>query len=123
MAIYNEILAPRFARFFQKHFSMKGSTAVRQLAGEVSVSLPIWSGIENRWLESWERFAANLAVAAVAAQVSNSQLRNPAGSNVVMVLEMASIEVDVADFVIVSMAAQATDLTTTVAGFRLDPRG
>jgi hypothetical protein len=88
MALYNEILAGRYNRFLQKLFSMKGEPPSPQLGGEIAPAFPLFSGAENRYLESWQRFG--LAVDTALAAAGNRpavRIRNPVGSNVVAVIE------------------------------------
>jgi len=87
VAIFNEILSGRYNRALQKMFAIKGSPPVRQLAGEVSPQVVFGVGVENRFIESWNMFASAVQAPAVAGQVTDWQLRNPAGSNVVAVVE------------------------------------
>jgi hypothetical protein len=88
MAKYNEILVGRYNRFMQKLLSMKGPACLSQLAGELQPSLPFFNGVENRYLEAWNRFAAAMQLAAGAAGNKSSVLfRNPVGSNVIAVFE------------------------------------
>lgn len=100
MAIYNEILAPRYARMLQKLFGIKGSVPAKQLAGEIAPSLPLFNGRENRYLEGWSTFAAKNNAAAVAAQDSVIRFRNPAGSNTVAVIESLIIWMGTGEFVL-----------------------
>lgn len=87
MAIYNEILAARYSRALQKLFGMKGSAATRQLAGEIAPGFVLFSGTENRGLESWKIWAQSQSVAASVGNLSAARLRNPAGSRVVAIIE------------------------------------
>ncbi len=116
MAIFNEILVGRFNRALQKHFGIKGSPPVRQLAGEIAPSFQILSGVENRYLESWDRYAAVMTAPGVAAQRAAVQLSNPLGSNVIAVVEKL--------LVANTNAAQADVPTLTmVSGLVLTPFG
>ena len=88
MAIFNEILSPRFGNMVKKVFSMKNQAAARQLSGEVMPIFPLFSGAENRFLEQWSRFGVGPFVAAQgAATVGSIKITNPAGSNMIVVLE------------------------------------
>jgi len=87
MAIFNEILSGRFNRALQKLFAIKGSPPVRQLGGEVMPVVQIFYGAENRFLETWDRFAFAIRNAAVAAVISTIKIRNPVGSNVIAIFE------------------------------------
>lgn len=90
MARFNEILAGRYNRFLQKIFQLKGGPPSSQLASEVMPVFPFFAGIENRPLESWQRYWAMFTVAGVAAVNSALRLRNPANSNVIAIFELLS---------------------------------
>jgi len=87
MARFNEILAGRYNRFLQKLFAMKGGPPSPQLASEITANFQLFGGVENRYLESWNMFGSAVQAPAVAGQVTDWQLRNPAGSNVIAVVE------------------------------------
>jgi len=120
MARFNEILVGRYNRFIQKLLSMKGDASLFQFSTEMGGYLPFFSGVENRALESWDRFGDGIIVAGVAAVNSRIRFRNPAGSNVVAVLEQLSattaatdsislhntIDVSVADLAVLDSPAQ-----------------
>jgi len=93
MAIFNEILVGRFNRGLQKLFGMKGHPPSPQISGEL---LPVlvtenMMSLELRLLQSWRSWANQLNAAGVAAQFSAIRLRNPAGSNVLAVIEKVTI--------------------------------
>src|SRR5437879_1331505 len=115
MARYNEILVGRFNRFLQKVFAMKGEPPAPQLAGEISPNFQLFSGVENRYLEAWDRFAAGVNVAPVAGNLSGIRLRNPAGSNIVAVLERVTFNEAQNDIVAVRWGTQGADLSTVQA--------
>src|SRR6266852_4829039 len=87
VAKYNEILVGRYNRYLQKLLGMKGQAHAPQLSSEISVNLQLFNGVETRYLEGWNRFSTSMNVAAVAALLSGAQLRNPAASNVILVIE------------------------------------
>jgi hypothetical protein len=87
MARYNEILVGRYNRFIQKLLGMKGGPPSPQLASEIGAGFVLSNGAENRYLESWDRFASAISNPGVAGQLSTVKLRNPIGSNVVAVIE------------------------------------
>jgi hypothetical protein len=124
MALYNEILVGRFNRFLQKLFAMKGGPPAPQLATEITPSFPLFSGAENRYLEAWDRYAAGVNVGPAAANMSGVRLRNPAGSNVVAVLERVSMNEAQNDVIAVRWGTQGADLAVVQAlNFnRLDSR-
>lgn len=125
MAIFNEILAGRYSRALQKLFGMKGGAAVRQLAGEVTPSIPFFSGVENRFIETWNRWAAVGDAGPTAANQSGVRIRNPVGSNIIAVIEKLSVcEATGTDRLLIQQGTTAADLSTVngVAGNRLDAR-
>jgi len=87
MAGYNELLEGRYNRFFQKLFGIKGPAAVAQLSSDIQPVVPIFTGVEMRFLESWNRYALGVAVGPVAAQVCNFRFRNPLKSGMIAVFE------------------------------------
>lgn len=122
MARYNEILVGRFARAVQKLFGMKGEVPVGSLAGELQVIHPFLSGVENRYLEGWDRFGVNTESLAVAAQTSAVQFRNPPTSNAIAVLEKVYLNENVADNIVFRNGV-TVDLTNIDTNRRLDSRG
>src|SRR5258708_15624953 len=90
-AVYNEIGIGRWNRFIQKITDIKGSPPARQLASEIVFKHPIFSGQENRYLESWDLFGVGITVGAIAGQSSGLRLRNPSASNVIAVLTKAVV--------------------------------
>jgi len=87
MARYNEILVGRYNRFLQKLLQMKGGPPAAQLSGDIQTALNLFSGVENRYLEGWKRFAYPLSLGAMVAADNSLRLRNPVGSNVIAVIE------------------------------------
>jgi len=118
MARYNEIYAGRYNRFIQKLMGMKGSAPAPQLAGDITVAMNLFNGVENRYLEGWERFYMNVGVAAGGAGFNSClRLRNPTTSNVLAVFEkIAFFGSLVANPAIQSQnPGPATDFATPVA--------
>lgn len=91
MARLNEIQVGRFNRFFQKLLAIKGGPPVPSLGPELTPTFPLRNGVENLYLESFERFAFAIVVAGVAGDTSDLQLRNPTGSNIVAIVEKAVV--------------------------------
>lgn len=112
MAIYNEILAPRYARLLQKLLGIKGTVPVKQIAGEIMPTLALFLGAEVRFLESWNRFGTAPLQAAVAAQNSSIRLRNPTASKVVAVLEKVTITPGANDLVLWQAGPATVDLAS-----------
>jgi hypothetical protein len=126
MAGFNEIQHGRINRFLQKWSGIKGRAPVSAIASEVTPQLSIHSGVEDRFVQSWDVFHAVAFPAAVAGQFASIQIRNPAASGVVGVIEAISawVNVTVQEFRL-SKQAIGTDLTPIVAGNQggMDPRG
>jgi len=121
MAIYNEILAGRFARGIQKIFSMKGGVPTKQLSGEVMpiIKLEDSTSLENRVTHSWRSFAYRGSQAlGGAGTFAAVRLRNPSASNVVAVLEKITLlNLTGADTPILTRGPTAgADLTTIDSG-------
>jgi hypothetical protein len=111
MARYNEILTGRHNNFIKKLFSMKGEAPAPQMASEIMMVHPISHGSENRFLETWNRYAVADLVAAGVGTVSGIALSNPAASNVIAVLEKIAITPATSQEVDLSMAASAAAFT------------
>jgi hypothetical protein len=123
MAVYNEILAGRFNRALQKLMSMKGPPPAPQLSSELMPILYFFQGIEERFLHGWNVFASGAIVAAVAAQNTAWQIRNPASSGVVAVIGGLSVFTSVADPALgITQNTGAADLGTAIAARCLDNR-
>lgn len=110
MARYNEILVARYNRALQKLLGMKGEPPAPQLASEIQPSLLFGAGVENRFVESWNRFAQATVTAAAAANQSAVRLRNPGGSNVIAVIEKMTHAFTVADQGFVAHGQALVDL-------------
>jgi hypothetical protein len=122
MARYNEILTGRYNRFMQKLFGMKGGPPAPQLASEIAPAFPLFSGVENRYLESWNRFAAVVGQAAGAGTSAQWQLRNNT-TNVIAVIEKLLVSSTTAQGVAVTTDfTPGQPLTSTVVPRVLDPR-
>ena len=115
MALFNEILVGRYNRALQKLFGLKGEPPAPQLASEVSITHTFFSGVENRYLESWDRFAAAINVAAVALNQSGVRVRNPLTSNVMIVVEKITYGETANDQPTVTFGTDPGDLATVIA--------
>jgi len=123
MARFNEILAGRYNRFLQKLFQLKGGPPAAQLASEVMPVFPFFAGVENRFLETWDRFMAGTSVAPSAGNLSGARLRNPATSNSLAVVEKMVVLQGTTSQMSVGQQAVATDLASVMPSTRLDARG
>lgn len=128
MALFNEILVGRFARFAQKHFSMKGRAPTPTLSADVQMGMDFNTGAENRYLEGWDLFAGGASQAAIAAQFTLFSFRNPKASGVVAVITSA-IFIDgaaataVAPGVMKLSRGATTDQNTVLTPQAFDARG
>src|SRR5260370_39848254 len=94
MAIFNEILEGRFNRGLQKLFAIKGGPPVRQLGSEIMPVLPVFNGVENRFLEAWNVYGLTTTQGAGGAGVPTSvRLRNPVGLNTIEVITAISVHI------------------------------
>jgi hypothetical protein len=127
MARFNEILAGRFNRALQKFLSMKGEAPAPQLASEITTNFQFnQMGADFRYLEGWERFWNFSLVGPSVGNNNGVQLRNPIGSNTIVVLEKISFFQSAADFLNVTVThagGPQTDLTNNSASDRIDTRG
>jgi len=130
MAVYNEIGIGRWNRFIQKITDIKGGPPARQLSSEIVFQHPIFHGTENRYLESWGRFAiaANAGAGGVGNR-SGAMIRNASGSNVIAVLErITPTSTGVSDapnltYVLASGSTLANPGTVVTVNSALDNRG
>jgi hypothetical protein len=91
MAGFNEIQHARINRFFQLFSGIKGRVPAASLGTEIQPQVALFSGAEDRSLQSWARYGASKDQAAVAAQTLGWQIRSPNGSGVIAVLEQIII--------------------------------
>ena len=124
MARYNEILVGRYNRRLQKLLGMKGEPPAPQLSSEISTSLLLFSGNEERYLEGWNLFAiAGFVLEVGGLTPVRIRLRNPPGSGVVGVLYFWNVSSSVAgEFMLAALGPTAGNLPTVLSGQRLDAR-
>lgn len=117
----------RFNRWVEKFYNVKGGPTVVDVNHQVMQTLAIDKGVDHRYLEGWNRFAVVQVIAAVAAQASRFRIRNPAGSNVITIIEQLNcfVTTGATDDPFVTWGAVTTDLAnlTTLTFTRMDPRG
>src|SRR5713101_1139552 len=111
MARLNEILVGRFNRLFQKVYGIKGPPPVATLAPEIMPVHPIANGVETRWLEMWQRWGFSVTITGAAANNATVQIRNPAASNIIAVVEKLTVLSASAQELDVSMQFNRPDLT------------
>lgn len=122
MARLNEILVGRFNRSLQKVFGIKGGPPVATLAPEIMPVHVVKAGVEQRFLESWNKFGAGRAIAAQAANTNSFQLRNPTGSNVECVIEQIIVGSTTLQQWQITLLTASTDLATTISSISEDIR-
>jgi hypothetical protein len=122
MARLNEILVGRFNRTYQKLFGIKGPPPVATLAPEVMPTHEIFRGVEDRYSEAWNRFGAVIDVSASVGNSSSALLRNPAGTNIVGVIEKLFLWSLTSQGMDISYALEGANLGTGFTVNRLDTR-
>lgn len=122
MAGFNEILVGRYNRLAQKLLSMKGARTLTILNPSLQFDVPLFYGVENRYLEDWRRYGRVEQVAGVAAQQAAAKLRNPAGSNVIGVIEAIQVSGQTNLQVVLQLTVSNTDYAAPSSGQRLDAR-
>jgi hypothetical protein len=122
-----KLLAGRFNRFVEKIFATKeGHSSLDTISPELQVDYTILTGVEDRYLQGWNRFMLTTTTAAAAGVLSGFQLRVPPGSGILCVVEKLYMSPAATAFcspVIFANASSdlATILSTNPA--RIDPRG
>src|SRR6267378_716671 len=127
MAPYNAILVGRYNEYLQKLFGIKGPAPAPQLSGDIQPSIGIFDGVENRYIQKWNRYGFGGSVGPVAAQANSVRIRNPASSGVLAVLEKFLFSSQAADTVgggrILSAGVlPVIDLTVAQTGIKIDLR-
>jgi hypothetical protein len=130
MARFNEILNGRFNRALQKITSIKGEAPAPVLGSEILPVFPMFFGKENRYLESWQTFGSFAAISAVAAQSAIFHFRNPAGSNLLSVVEKLTFTSTTTTVITAWMIVEGPNPSTSADDFgstpnfcRFDSRG
>jgi hypothetical protein len=129
VAVYNEVQVGRYVRFLQKFLGIKGrQPAPLTFAGELNATWSLFHGVENRYLEAWNRFAQFFQIAAGGAGAQGTvRFRNPTGSKVIAVFEkiLTFNGGAAADNYALQLGPLTTDLANIIsfANQRLDPRG
>jgi hypothetical protein len=94
MAVTGEIQIGRINRFFTKWLGTKGSSPRMSIGGELMGVIPIWSGVENRFLDSWNIYwFLSGPAAGGAGNRSGFRFRNPTGSGIVAVFEKITFNI------------------------------
>lgn len=124
MAVYNEIQVGRLNRFLQKYLGIKGGPPAPQLQADIGATLNLFSGVENRPLESWYRYGVSAVSAAFAGQVGIARFRNPRSSGAIAVIEALSVTSTAAtdNFIVTYTLTNNADLGAVVTPTRLDGR-
>lgn len=122
MARLNEILVGRFNRTYQKVFGIKGSPPVASLAPEIMPTHAVFHGAEDRYLEGWNRAAFTANIVGNAGQNAAFQLRNPANSNLIVVVEFLTFGSSTAQVMQAAINFTGADLASPGVGVTLDGR-
>ncbi len=123
MAVYNEIGIGRWNRFIQKLTDIKGSPPARQLASEIVFHHGIFSGEENRYLESWDLFGVGATVGPIVGQQSGLRLTNPSGSNVIAVVKKAAVSTGTTQSVNLEYGRVGASLSQALVSIPMETRG
>lgn len=84
----------RVNRWVEHFLNAKGNVTVADVEPSMRVSTIFATGVEDRLYQGFNRYYASTVTAAVAAQTSGWQFRNPVGSNVVAVLERLFVKLN-----------------------------
>src|SRR5260370_38167544 len=110
MAYTNEILVGRVNRGLQKLFGIKGPSPVPQLASDVQAVHPVFNGVENRYLDGWNRFGAQTSQGARVGNISGFRIPNPATSKVIAVFEKIAVSTSGTGELFIQIGAQGGHL-------------
>jgi hypothetical protein len=125
MARFNEILTGRYNRYLQKLLQIKGGPPSAQLASEITPNFDVeHTPVETRILMGFERFWCAANAGPSPGVISAFQIQNPAGSNILAVLESLIVSVSVASEIDMSISfSNPATLTNSFASTRQDSRG
>lgn len=102
----------RLNRAIEKLYNIKGGPTLvdvnPSIVANVSANQP---PAEERYLQGWDKYALRFFVPATAAQFAQTQLRNPANSGVMIVIEKCTVEYTVAGEFLFFEVTSTTDLT------------
>jgi hypothetical protein len=102
---------------------MKGGPPAPQLASEIAPTFDIENpGVESRFLLGWNRYGFGLQSAGAAGNPTIFSLRNPAGSNVLAVVESLIVSVNTLDTIAATYGKTNVDLTPAANPGALDGR-
>ncbi len=127
MAKYNEILTGRYNKFITKLFGMKGPAPAPQLSSDIAMQMAFFNGVENRFLESWNRYCITAVSNGGGTNFPQIRFRNPTTSKVIAVIERVRfVNNAAADKPFITFAAGLSDLTAlalprTVVDLRQGP--
>ena len=118
------LIAGRFNRFVEKLFNTKeGGSSLNSISPEIVINYTILSGVEDRYLQGWQRFSLDIQVAAVAAQFGVFQVRNQVGSGIVLVIESVMARTGAAAITEgILVKTTSTDFTVFSSQGRMDAR-
>ncbi len=124
MARFNEILVGRYSRSLQKLLGIKGGAPAPVFSTELGAHFHLLHGRETHFHQGWSLYGNSIQIPANVGFISQAKLRNPAGSNVIIVVEkILLVAVTTGQEVDVSIAAAtATDLTSFPATIPIDSR-
>lgn len=117
------IYLARISSWLEKRFNAKGSPVIQDLDPSIRAVLTWPSGVEDRYLQGWNRFGMVAFPGAVAAQFAGIRMRSPTAANVLVVMESIFAFSPIADQPRIVYNTGLGDLTpTSVTNARLDSR-
>jgi hypothetical protein len=122
MARLNEILVGRIAKSYQRVFGMKGPVPVATLAPEIMPTHALFHGVEDRYLETWNRYAISVDLGPTAANLNPFRLNNPTNSNTIVVLESILLATGVANVIQITLSNVLPNLGALDTSFSIDFR-
>lgn len=125
MARFNEILVGRYNRHLQKLFGMKGEPPAPQLASEISPSIALFSGNEERYLQGWNLYSVVIQVTEVGGVTQTVfRMRNPKTSGVIAVVTKIAAASSAANdaLQVATITDAGANLPTAVSANRWDRR-
>lgn len=121
----SDVWVGRINRWIEKLLDVKGGPTVVDVDPSIVIDVPFDRPADERFQLGWNSFGAAINTAAVAASNAQAQIRNPAGSNVVAVLESCIVQQLTAttrsSITLQEFTAQV-DLTTVVTPTPMDRR-
>lgn len=118
----------RINRFIEKLFNVKGGPTVVDIESSISTVVSMVSGVEDFYLQGWNRYCFSVGITGGAAQNAAVELHNPLGSGVIAVVERLGFNLAAVttrsnvDVTYTSGPAGIADFASPITVVRLDGR-